>query len=162
MNKSVTEFTSISNELIALINEWEKILSSLSDEIIARRRNSQNRTIKQIVGHMIDSATNNTHRTVHLQYQESPFHFPNYATFGNNDRWISIQNYQEENWNDLIQLWKYSNLHFAYIIQNIDAEKLHNEWVASAEKNISLKNMVSDFPRHFKLHLDEINELINR
>ena len=158
----MNEFNSISNELTDLINTWEKILSSLPGETITQRRNSQNRTIKQIVGHMIDSATNNTHRTVHLQYQESPFHFPNYATFGNNDRWIAIQNYQEEDWNDLIQLWKYSNLHFAHIIKNINKEKLNNEWIASADSNISLKDMVSDFPMHFKLHLGEINELINR
>jgi hypothetical protein len=158
----MNEFNSISNELTDLINTWEKILSSLPAETITQRRNSQNRTIKQIVGHMIDSATNNTHRTVHLQYQESPFHFPNYATFGNNDRWIAIQNYQEEDWNDLIQLWKYSNLHFAHIIKNINKEKLNNEWIASADSNISLKDMVSDFPMHFKLHLGEINELINR
>ena len=99
----MNEFNSISNELTDLINTWEKILSSLPGETITQRRNSQNRTIKQIVGHMIDSATNNTHRTVHLQYQESPFHFPNYATFGNNDRWIAIQNYQEEDWNNLVR-----------------------------------------------------------
>ncbi|MBN2522734.1 MAG: DinB family protein [Bacteroidales bacterium] len=158
----MNEFNSISNELTDLINTWEKILSSLPGETITQRRNSQNRTIKQIVGHMIDSATNNTHRTVHLQYQKSPFHFPNYATFGNNDRWIAIQNYQEEDWNDLIQLWKYSNLHFAHIIKNINKEKLNNEWIASADSNISLKDMVSDFPMHFKLHLGEISELINR
>ena len=77
-------------------------------EVITQRRNTQNRTIKQIVGHMVDSASNNTHRVVHLQYRESPLEFPNYATYGNNDRWIAIQNYQDENWENLVQLWKYS------------------------------------------------------
>ena len=71
---------------------------------------------------MIDSVSNNTHRIVHLQYQESPFDFPNYAACGNNEKWITIQNYQDANWEELIQHWKYAHLHFAYVIQNIKGE----------------------------------------
>ena len=96
------KFESIGEELLSLIEEWEPKLSALGNDVITERRNSQNRTIKQITGHMVDSAsTNNTHRIVHLQYQESPLIFPDYANLGNNDRWIAIQNYQEEEWNDL-------------------------------------------------------------
>jgi len=57
-------------EIIALVTDWEPILSSLPDDIISQRRNSQNRTIKQILGHIIDSASNNTYRIVHLQYSD--------------------------------------------------------------------------------------------
>jgi predicted MPP superfamily phosphohydrolase len=155
------EFESISKKLSFLIKEWEQKLIKLPEKTIIGKRNSQHRNIKQIVGHMVDSASNNTHRVVHLQYQESPYDFPNYATFGNNDKWIAIQNYQEENWIDLIQLWKFSNLHYAHIIKNIDHDKLNNEWIAGPENNITLKSMVLDFPRHFELHLEEINELIS-
>ena len=98
------KFELISRELLALIEEWEPKLLSLSDDVITKRRNSQNRTIKQIVGHMVDSASNNTHRVIHLQYQESPLIFPDYANLGNNDRWIAIQNYQDENWDNFPQL----------------------------------------------------------
>ncbi len=148
--------------MLRLIEEWETTLSSLKEDVIIERRNSQNRTIKQILGHMIDSASNNTHRMVHLQYRESPLDFPNYATEGNNDRWIAIQNYQDEDWNLLVQLWKYSNLHVVHVIQNIREDKLNNEWIAGSGKNITLEEMVLDYPGHFKLHLDEIDELISK
>ena len=151
----------ISGEIISLILEWEPRLITLPEEVIKLRRNSQNRTIRQIVGHMVDSASNNTHRVVHLQYQPPPLVFPNYATEGNNDRWIAIQNYQEEDWNNLIRLWKYSMLHFCHIIRNVDREKLNREWIAGPGRNISLKTMILDFNRHLKLHLSEIDELIN-
>jgi predicted MPP superfamily phosphohydrolase len=151
----------IATEILSLVKEWEPILASLPDETITELRNSQNRTIKQILGHLIDSTSNNTHRVVHLQYQQSPFSFPNYATFGNNDRWITIQNYQNEDWHDIIQHWKYSLLHFCHVVKNIKEEKLENEWIAGPDKNISLRTMIVDFPRHFKLHLAEINDLIN-
>ncbi len=156
------EFKANNQELFSLIEEWEPRLLNLSEEMITTRFNSQNRTIKQIVGHMIDSASNNTHRTVHLQYQPSPLRFPNYATNGNNDRWIAIQNYQSEDWKNLVGLWKFSNLHIIHVIENVDLSKLDNLWYCSEERLISLKDGIIDYLRHFKLHLSEIEELIKQ
>jgi|ERR1035437_813014 len=155
------EFDPICAELEQLIESWEPVLSSLPEDVISLRRNSQNRTIKQITGHVIDSASNNTHRIVHLQYQPAPLIFPNYATFGNNDRWIAIQDYQNEDWKSLVQLWKYSLLHISHVIKNVNPNHLNNEWIAEPGQLVTLKAMILDFPRHLKLHLSEIEELMN-
>jgi hypothetical protein len=155
------EFKKNNNELLKIIYEWELKLLRLQDDIIANRRNSQNRSIKQIIGHMVDSASNNIHRIIHLQYQTSPLIFPDYANLGNNDRWIAIQNYQDEKWQDLVQLWKYSNLHIVHVINNVNIEKLDNEWITALNVTVSLKSMIIDYLRHFELHLSEIDELIN-
>ena len=155
------ENSAITTEILSLIDVWEHKLASLPKEIITERRNSQNRTIKQILGHLNDSTSNNIHRAVHLQYQQSPFIFPNYATFGNNDRWIAIQNYQNEDWSSMIQLWKYSLIHFCHVINNVNDDNLDNEWISGTDTTITLKTMIVDFPRHLKLHLSEINNLIN-
>ena len=158
----MTAFREISASIEKLLEEWEPVLLSLPPDVITERRNSQHRTIKQIIGHMCDSASNNTHRVIHLQYQESPFNFPNYASHGNNDRWIAIQNYQKEDWFNLLQLWKYSNLHYAHIINHIDTSKLTNTWDAGDEKMISLQEGITDYLRHFELHLGEITELMHK
>ena len=147
--------------MLRLVNEWELRLLSLPEEVIGNRRNIQNRTIKQIVGHMVDSASNNTHRIIHLQYNSSPLIYPDYANLGNNDRWIAIQNYQNENWENLVQLWKYSNLHIAHVIDNVNPEKQNNEWISALQQRVSLKAMILDYLSHFKLHLNEIEDLIN-
>ena len=156
------ESPTITSEILSIIENWEPKLASLPDETISQRRNSQSRSIKQILGHLIDSTSNNTHRIIHLQYQSSPLIFPNYATFGNNDRWIAIQDYQNEDWMTMIQLWKYSLLHFCHVIKNINDDKLFNEWISGSDKTITLKSMIVDFPRHLKLHLSEISDLINK
>ena len=155
------ETSAITTEILSLIDVWEHKLAPLPKEIIAERRNSQNRTIKQILGHLIDSTSNNIHRAVHLQYQQSPFIFPNYATFGNNDRWIAIQNYQNEDWPSMIQLWKYSLIHLCHVINNVNDDNLDNEWISGTDTTITLKTMILDFPKHLKLHLSEINDLID-
>jgi predicted MPP superfamily phosphohydrolase len=155
----MAEFEKLAKEITGLISEWEGKLLSLPHDVITIRRNSQNRTIKQILGHMVDSASNNTHRVVHLQYRELPLRFPNYATYGNNDRWIAIQNYQDENWENLVLHWKFSNLHFAHVIQNINPETLQNLWISDVGEKITLKKMVENFMPHLILHLGEIEEL---
>lgn len=155
------EFKENNQELLRLMNEWEPKLLQLPEEVFSQRRNSQNRTIKQIVGHMIDSASNNTHRIIHMQYQPSPLIFPDYANNGNNDRWIAIQNYQEEDWKDLVQLWKYANLHIIHVINHVNPDKLENEWISALNEAIPLKAMIIDYLRHFKLHISEIEALIN-
>ena len=156
------EFQANHQELLDLIAIWEPKLLALDEKEIVEHRNCQNRNIKQIVGHLVDSASNNTHRIVHSQYQPSPFEFPNYASFGNNDRWIAIQDYQTENWMHLVQLWKYANLHIVHVINHVDEEKLDSQWISAKGETISLKTMINDYLRHFKLHLGEIDELISK
>jgi hypothetical protein len=156
----VIEFEPVTWEIAALIDEWKPKLAELSTEVLTERKNSQNRTIKQILGHLIDSASNNIHRYVHLQYRESPMEFPNYASEGNNDRWITIQQYQSEEWESMIRLWVYSNHHLIHVIRHINPEKLENVWIASPGKHISLREMVIDYLRHLKLHLAEIRDLM--
>jgi hypothetical protein len=157
----MSEFESVATEVTELVNSWEPILNTLTEETYSHRTNSQNRTIRMIVGHLIDSSSNNTHRIVHLQNQEPPLIFPNYATFGNNDKWIAIQDYQNEEWKNLVQLWKYSLLHISHVIRHVSKEKLKNEWISGPGETVSLEKMIVDFPRHLKLHLDEIDELIH-
>ncbi|HPR31419.1 MAG TPA: hypothetical protein PLK12_04955 [Prolixibacteraceae bacterium] len=157
------DFSNVTSGILQGLNRWEPKLLQLSEDTIMNKHNNQNRTIKQILGHMVDSASNNIHRIVHLHYQDSPLRFPNYATNGNNDRWIAIQNYQAENWENLIQHWKYSHLHLIHVIENVNPKKLDNKWISESKYGtISLKDMITDFLKHFHLHLEEIQELIDK
>jgi hypothetical protein len=156
----ISEFEPVIREISDLLEQWEPKLGELSNGVITERKNSQNRTIKQILGHLIDSASNKIHRYVHLQYRENPMAFPNYASEGNNDRWIAIQDYQSEDWDQMITLWLYSNYHLIHVVRHINPEKLENVWIAAPGRTISLRDMVNDYMRHLKLHLAEISDLI--
>ena len=156
------EFQQICEELGYLISRWEKKLVVLPERTITERKNLQNRSIRQILGHMVDSATNNTHRIIHMHYQPSPVNYPDYANQGNNDRWISIQNYQEEDWYELVRLWAAVNRHMVHLIKQVDESRLNQQWTTALGEKITLRQMISDYPRHFKLHLNEISALINQ
>jgi hypothetical protein len=156
----MNQFEPLCREIETLIQAWEPRLLALPGSVITERRNAQNRTIKQILGHLVDSASNNTHRIIHLHYQPSPMMFPDYAHFGNNDRWIAIQHYQEEDWKNLVQAWKFCNLHLVHLIRHADMSKLKKEWIAATGVHVSMEAMITDYPKHLKLHLGEIEELI--
>ena len=154
------QLENISDEIISLVNQLEEILIHLDINKISSKTNSHNRTIKQIVGHLCDSASNNTHRIIHLQYQKSPLVFPDYANLGVNDIWIDIQDYNNYDWEDLIALCKYTNLHIANVIKKIDKSKLQNKWISALQTEYSLEEMIIDYPKHFKIHFNEILKLI--
>jgi hypothetical protein len=155
-------FSAHTAEIRRLVSEWEPKLLALPEDVISIRFNSQNRSIKMIVGHMCDSASNNTHRIIHLQYQPSPLQFPDYANLGNNDRWIRLQAYQLESWPALVALWSSSTLHFAHVADHVDTTKLGNVWLNALSEPVTLEEMIRDYGRHLGLHLGEIEELMNR
>jgi hypothetical protein len=71
------DFSNVIDGILQGLESWESKLAQLSEDMIMNKINNQDRTIKQILGHMVDSASNNTHRIIHLQYQDSPLRFPN-------------------------------------------------------------------------------------
>ena len=64
------EFGDLEKEIEALVDIWSSRLMELQSLIVGERQNSQNRTVRQILGHLVDSAVNNHHRIVRLQYNK--------------------------------------------------------------------------------------------
>lgn len=152
------DFTAITTGIARVIETEEGLLNSLSVEAITLRRNSQNRTIKQILGHLIDSASNNHQRMVRLQYSKDLLFFPDYRQ--DNDLWIALQDYQHTDWYNLIQLWKFYNLHIIQVIQSVDKSKLDSYWCDFEGTKVTLKDMIEGYLDHLLLHIGEIHELV--
>ena len=146
-------------ELRRLVIKWEEKLIDLPDESLLERRNRQGRNIKQIIGHMIDSASNNHQRIVRLQYTPRLV-FPDYTE--SNDMWISLQAYDQEDWKEMLQLWKFYNFHIAHIVRHTDKTKLHQVWTARNQDPVSLKDIILNYMAHFMLHIHEIEALLAR
>ena len=153
------EFSKITNGIVDIIESWELKLYNLPIDTITLKRNNQNRTIKQILGHLIDSASNNHQRMIRLQYNTN-LTFPDYRQ--DNDLWIALQDFQTEDWNNLIQLWKYFNLHMVQVIKSVDQSKLDNYWHDFEGTKVTLREMIEGYLWHINLHLNEIQELIDK
>ena len=152
-------FSEITREILQETEGWEPELSNLTPEAISLKRNHQNRSIRQILGHLIDSAANNHQRIVRLQYSKVLV-FPDYQQ--DNDLWIALQDYQQADWHNMIQLWKYYNLHLVQVIRSVDPECLGNTWTNFEGKTVTLQQMIEGYTGHLALHLSEIRELIGQ
>jgi hypothetical protein len=151
------DFTKTILGIQSAVDTWELKLNELNISVITERRNKQNRTIKQILGHLVDSASNNHQRMVRLQYNPELV-FPDYRQ--DNDLWIAIQDYQHAEWNELIQLWKFYNLHIIQVIRSVDKTKLGNCWHDFEGTRVTLHEMIEGYLWHLNLHLNEIQELV--
>ena len=153
------DFSNITNGILGYIDAWEQKLMDLPLDTIANKRNKQNRTIKQILGHLIDSAANNHQRMVRLQYH-AKLNFPDYQQ--DNDLWIALQDYQNADWHTIVQLWKYYNLHMIQVIKSVDETKLDHSWLSFENTKVTLQQMIEGYLGHIELHLNEIQELIEK
>jgi predicted protein tyrosine phosphatase len=145
------------DQIEQVVREWEPKLLALAEDVITQRHNHQNRTIKQLLGHLVDSASNNHQRMVRLQYNRELV-FPDYTQ--DNDRWIAIQDYQHSDWVNLVALWKSFNLHMVHLIKSIDKNALNNYWTDYEGNRVTLAEMIAGYPQHLKLHIGDIAELI--
>ncbi|MFT5690607.1 MAG: hypothetical protein ACI8PQ_003464 [Planctomycetota bacterium] len=67
---------------------------------------------REVLGHLVDSATNNQRRFVEAQLGEDLV-FPGY----DQDAWVAVQRYREANWSALVNLWGKLNLHVAHMMR---------------------------------------------
>ncbi len=140
----------ISQELTTTVEAFYHKYCGLDDSITSRRIDADNWTLKEIIGHLIDSASNNHQRFVRLQIVNELI-FPGYGQ--DNSKWLQIQKYNEMNFADIMLLWKQYNILIGQIIKEVDTSKLENRWINSEGNKNTLKDLMIDNLRHLKDHL---------
>jgi hypothetical protein len=130
-----------------------KFLKYSEDEL--RRKPSPSKwSKKELLGHLIDSAANNHHRFIKIQFMPSPFFVEGYAQ---ND-WVRIQNYNEKDTEQLVNLWKVYNEHILFIMQNTPGKNLEIKLNAEQpfENADTLFFLMKDYVDHMDHHLKQI------
>src|SRR4051812_25420322 len=95
-------------ELLEVLETSRKKLQAISEEESARPLAQGKWSPKEVLGHLIDSASNNHQRFVRCIIEDG-VSLPNYLQ----DDWVRSQAYREEPWPELVALWGSYNLHLA-------------------------------------------------
>jgi hypothetical protein len=106
---------------------------------------------KQVIGHLIDSASNNHQRFVRASLQGS-LEFPGY----DQDGCVRVQAIQDAPWPLLVALWTNYNLYIAHVIAHLPADKLEARCRIGENDPVTLKFLADDYLRHLLHHLDQI------
>jgi hypothetical protein len=106
---------------------------------------------KQVLGHLIDSASNNHQRFVRASLQQS-LEFPAYDQEGN----VRIQAPQDAEWPLLVSLWAAYNRYLAHIIAHLPTTKLETECRIGAGTPVTLRFLAEDYLTHLLHHLRQL------
>lgn len=106
---------------------------------------------KQVIGHLIDSASNNHQRFVRASLQGS-LEFPGY----DQDGCVRVEAVQDAPWPLLIALWKNYNLYLAHVIAHLPLSQLNAQCRIGENEPVTLKFLAEDYLRHLLHHLSQI------
>ena len=131
-------------------------LRTISDADAARRRSDGGWSRKQVLGHVIDSATVNHQRFVRAQ-MESGFSF-----LYDQERWVEVNDYQNRPWAELIETWAVLNRHLLRAIERISPE-LYGSLCGRGDGHDddgpwTLAFRIPDYLHHLEHHLRQIRE----
>jgi len=141
----------LSEKLLLAIDAAEPRLRQISAAESARPIRNGGWSRKQVVGHLIDSASNNHQRFVRAALQPS-LEFPRYDQDGN----VRVQAPQDADWPLLISLWAAYNRYLAHIIAHLPASKLDTICRIGDGDPVTLGFIASDYVRHLLHHLQQI------
>lgn len=158
MKKKIDELVKVSHGLEQAVNAAVERWEDLPEQTLRFRPSQDAWSIKEIIGHLIDSASNNHQRWVRLQLTEE-LTFPNYGQ--DNIHWVRIQNYQDRSWTELLNLWRHFNNQLAYIMHSVDPSCLSHVWLADPKTHYTLFDLMTDYLRHLVDHLDQINNTLS-
>jgi len=126
-------------------------LRTFSEHDAGERRAAGAWSRKEILGHLIDSATNNHQRFVRAQFAD-PFTWPGYEQ----DEWVLANRYDNRTWVELLDLWAATNRHLAHVIEHVPAGKLGTRCVIGSGDAVTLEWLMRDYLVHMRHHLAQI------
>lgn len=156
----------IAAELRAGVGESLGWLRTIQEVETARRPRPGGWSPREIVGHLIDSASNNHGRFVRGALGDSLVFAPY-----DQEAWVALQRYQEQPWAALLERWAAFNEQVAVAIESIDNATLtrqrrdHNfdriAWkTIAASEPTTLEYFVRDYIGHLRHHLAQLDALV--
>ena len=148
--------------LRAAVDAATPLLLALPDDAVRYRAAPARWSPAEVIGHLVDSASNNQMRFVRAADQNDLV-FAGYAQ----DEWVSRQQYQAAPWEDLVVLWQLYNRQLARVMTATPVEvrmrlhqrhSLHRVAFRPVPENRSttLDYFMNDYVDHLEHHLAQV------
>ncbi|MBN1398764.1 MAG: DinB family protein [Bacteroidetes bacterium] len=140
--------------IIKTIEDFTSRFSDMEDAAVSKKPQPDKWSKKEILGHLIDSASNNHQRFVRVQHLKS-LNIPGYEQ----QEWVKIQQYNSREWKELLSFWRFYNLHLAHIIGNMNEESLQVSITIGTNEPTTIGHIVVDYLGHIQHHLQQIEQM---
>jgi hypothetical protein len=141
----------LSEKLVQTVHSAEGKLRKVSEAESSKPVLKGGWSRKQVIGHLIDSASNNHQRFVRASLQGS-LEFPHY----DQDGCVRVQAVQAAPWPLVVSLWTDYNLYLAHVIAHLPADKLAAHCRIGEDEPVTLRFLAEDYLTHLLHHLGQI------
>lgn len=148
--------------LVDAVRRATAALLALDERATSRRPAPGKWSPREIIGHLVDSASNNHQRFVRVRERDDLV-----VDGYEQDAWVAAQRYQEAPWNELVLLWMTYNRHLARLIaatpaaDRTRARHPHNLHLRAfravpADQPVTLEHFMNDYVDHLEHHLAQV------
>jgi hypothetical protein len=144
----LTSMHEVADSLRAVVAHVQAQFQRLSDSDAGMPLKPGGWSRKQVIGHLIDSASNNHQRFVRLLLHQE-LTFPGYTQA----EWVAVQDYQSRQWAQLLGLWASYNGHLAHLIADAPPTALGHVCRIGDNPPMTLEELMRDYLRHLEHHI---------
>jgi broad specificity phosphatase PhoE len=146
-------FSPIASDLGRTVAQAKTLLMKLDNADTSTRPAVDKWSRKEILGHLLDSASNNHQRFVRATLQGAPtFAFPGY----DQNPLVDLQRFADVDWNFLVDFWASYNRFLAHVLNCLPAEAAQITCNIGNNPPATLEWIASDYVAHLKHHLNQI------
>lgn len=144
-------FRDVARELERVLDASEADLTSIGEAQAGTPRAAGKWSPKEIVGHLIDSASNNHQRFVRGAQQRG-LHLSGY-----DQEWcVTVQRPNEISWTLLVSLWTSYNRYLAHVIASMPADAASHPIRIGDGPRVDLLWVATDYVEHLKHHVNQL------
>lgn len=138
------------NRLQHLCDTIPALLSNIPEDDFTHIPAPSKWSKKEILGHLIDSATNNHQRFVRAQFEGVPTIVYNQNNWNESSRYILMDSQH------LILFWTIYNRHLIELVTRIPPFKLLSKCKTNEGKSHTIEWLFDDYVKHLEYHLRQI------
>lgn len=150
----------MTNEMKMVVSDLNEVVTSvaaklsfLPDKEFEAKPLPKKWSKKEVLGHLIDSAHSNLRRFIVGQYETSPPHI-----IYEQDFWVAANNYQDEQPENLVTLWKLLNNRIEAVLTKMPEGRYLNRCNTGKDETSlrTLDWLAADYVKHMKHHVNQI------
>jgi len=147
------EFQQAVEDLRRLLEEAPAEWAHWSETDAARPRADGGWSMKQVVGHLADSAGVNLQRFLRGQIETG------FVMVYPQDAFVELGGYQHRTAAETIELWSVLNRQVLHVVERIPGEALDNLCGRGGGEDWTIRFRVVDYPAHIRGHMGQIRAL---
>lgn len=144
-------FKQIADDLLTTVNHAQSLLEAIPEAKAATKPQPNKWSPKEIIGHLIDSASNNHQRFVRATLQRE-LTFPSYDQEG----LVTLVRPNDASWDLLLRLWESYNRYLAHVISHLPESAADVSCAIGKNPPATLRFIAEDYVGHLKHHLNQI------